>query len=83
MVIGENNNQIIEEKFYGDPTFSSAPVIKETRYKEQGLLGGLGTKYKGFSFEARYELGNGISTYSGLKSITKRYFFLCGYRFGK
>lgn len=57
------------------------PVLEQTRRFEQSLIFGVGVKTKRFSYEIRHESGNGMSNYSSLQSITKRYYFLCGYRF--
>ncbi len=51
----------------------------ERRY-EQGILAGIGTGLSLFSFELRYEAGNGMSDYA-LVSRTKRGYLLLGYRF--
>ena len=55
--------------------------IPETTRFEQGYLLGLGVKYKKFSFEMRFEKGTGISAYYLINVISKRNYFLLGYRF--
>ena len=46
---------------------------------EVGYIIGLGTQFRAFSLETRYEKSTGIG--GGKKSSTRRYYFLLGYRF--
>jgi hypothetical protein len=66
----------METKFYAEPVFTSERALNETRKWEFGILAGLGAKYQKFSFETRYERGNGMSPYSFLVSKTNRIFFI-------
>ncbi|MDO3693343.1 hypothetical protein QVZ41_00585 [Wenyingzhuangia sp. chi5] len=52
--------------------------IYEARKYEQGLLAGVGLKYKKTLFEIRYDVSNGISNY-GLITKPKRISFLLSY----
>lgn len=79
--ISETNYEKEESKYYSIEKVKEGKALNETRKYEQGLVFGLGTKFKKYSFEMRYEIGSGISTYSALKSSTNRYYFLFGYRF--
>lgn len=79
--ISETNLSIKEVKFYTDPVITEEPAMHETRKYELGFLGGLGARYSDFSFETRFESGNGMSVYTILKSKANRIYFLLGYRF--
>lgn len=48
------------------------------RKNEQAWLLGIGAKYKRYSFEFRYENGNGVSDY--VPSYSQKIYFLVGYR---
>ena len=56
-------------------------ALDRIRPYEQSIILGMGLKYKKCSFEARYEMGNGMSSYSILNSTSTRYFLLFGYQF--
>lgn len=56
-----------------------SPMANFSKY-EQGLIIGLGSRYKSFSFEARYDAGNGMSRIPTLQSRTNRLSVLVGYR---
>lgn len=58
-----------------------ALALDETRKYEQGFLVGIGTKFKNYGFELRYENSNGMSNLSNLSSKVKRYYFLLSYQF--
>jgi hypothetical protein len=78
----KETNQILEEKkYYSSETTRESEALYVTRLYEQGLIGGLGAKYDKYSFEFRYERGNGMSAMINLNSITTRYLFLIGYKF--
>ncbi len=79
--IWERNSQYIEEKFYSTHTFSKKKALDETRLFEQGIIVGIGSKYRSFSFEASFEKGNGMSVYTALKTLTNNFSFLFGYKF--
>lgn len=79
--ITEKNYYQMESKLYDDETVTEGKALNETRKWEFGYLVGLGTKFKKFSLEVRFERANGMSVYENLKSITYRYFCLVGYRF--
>jgi hypothetical protein len=79
--INEINYNKSETNFWGTVRVDSGKAINETRKWERGLLFGLGTKYKKFSFEIRFENGDGMSKYVTLHSIVNRYYFLLGYKF--
>ena len=77
----ETNQVVAERKFYSSETSEESTLLYVTRLYEQGLLAGLGAKYDKYSFEFRYERGNGMSAMINLNSITTRYLFLLGYKF--
>lgn len=79
--ISVTNDKTMESKFYSTEKTDKGKALDETKEWEMGLLFGLGAKYKQFSFEIRYERGNGMSAYSNLNSPTQRYYFLLGYGF--
>lgn len=55
-------------------------ALEITRKHEQGLLLGGGIKTNRFSYEIRFERGNGISNKVTTSTITNRFFFIVGYR---
>lgn len=79
--IQEENYRRVKTKTFGVERMEEDRAIKDTRIYEQGLLAGIGAKFRKHSLEARYEVGNGMSKYTGLRSITNRYSLLAGYRF--
>ncbi len=79
--ISETNYKRDEIKLYSTEIIEEGKAMDDTRKYEQGYIFGLGTKFKMFSFEIRYEKGNGMTEYVSLSSPTKRYYFLLGYRF--
>jgi hypothetical protein len=79
--IAEKNYMKLDTKNFSPEKIEEGKALEETRKFEFGLLLGLGTKYKRFSFEIRREWGNGMSIYTSLKSSTGRYHFLLGFRF--
>lgn len=81
IAISKTNYKETEKKFYGPVTKEEGKALNDTREYEQGYLIGLGTKGQEFSFEIRFERGNGMSEYSTLSSPTTRYYFLIGYKF--
>ena len=79
--VKEINEVHFEKKFYSSVTTDDEKALNDTRRYEQGILVGLGTKYSKYSFEFRFERGNGMSTMLNLNSLTTRYLFLFGYKF--
>ena len=79
--ISETNYLLKEKKFWDIETTEEDKAISDTRKYEQGYIVGLGTKFKKYAFEIRFENGNGMSKHSSLKSSTLRYYFLLAYRF--
>ncbi len=80
-VINESNYKREESKYYTIVRVEEGKALDEMRKYELGYILGLGFKLKKYSFEIRFEKGNGMSEYLNLKSITNRYFFLLGYKF--
>ena len=56
-------------------------ALDKTKKWEFGFIGGGGARLYGFSLEARYEWGNGMSAYHNLSSKANRWYFLLGYSF--
>ena len=81
LVVGETNYRRTETKLYSTERVREEAALADSRRHEQGFLGGLGAQFGRFSLEARYERGNGMSAYTGLRSLTHRYYTLLGYRF--
>ena len=70
------------ESLNGNPTNDfEDQAIPEIRTHEQSYLLGVGIKWKNWSVEGRFENGNGVSPFNGLKSIARRYFIFIGYEF--
>lgn len=81
IAVSETNVSRAESKFFDIQNVIEAPALEDTRKYEQGFIVGLGTKFKKYSLDIRYEIGNGMSQLTSLNSSTKRYYFLFGYRF--
>jgi hypothetical protein len=79
-VIAEENSITINRTFYGPPTVTEKELFPSSK-TETGFLAGLGGGFRKYSFEARYERGDGVSGTSSLASKTNRLYFLLGYRF--
>ena len=87
--IGLSNGLVIAEKNYlkketmlsGSLNIKEDKAIEEIRKYEQGYIFGLGTIYKNYSLELRYERGNGMSIYPSLNSVIRKLYFLLGYQF--
>lgn len=79
--IGETNEMVRESRLFTQIRTEEGAAIEDARKFEQGLLLGLGGKWNRYSAELRYERGNGMSNFSGLNSLTNRFFFLLGYSF--
>ncbi|OFX32448.1 MAG: hypothetical protein A2W90_05595 [Bacteroidetes bacterium GWF2_42_66] len=79
--ISEINTVKKESKIYSSERIDEDVILNEIRKYEQGYILGLGTKYKRYSFEVRYENGNGMSVSSQLKSSSNRFYFLLGCKF--
>jgi len=77
----ETNFRSVYTKFHTTERTVDDVALSDTRKYEQGFIVGAGSKYRRYSFEIRYERGNGMSEYTALVSSTKRYSFLLGYRF--
>jgi hypothetical protein len=76
--VREINNKINESVFHPN---TNERALADTRNFEQGYILGVGSKFKNYSFEIRYENSNGISAYRNLKTPTKRLYFFLGYKF--
>lgn len=81
LVVNQTNVNTITEQSPNSKETVTRKAIRITTPYEFGFLGGLGARYKCYSFEMRYEIGNGMSDISILSSNTQRYFFLLGYKF--
>lgn len=81
MATSEKNYMKEESYFYGTERVKEELAVKEIRKIEQAYLLGTGIRYSKFSFEARFEKGNGMENYLDLYASVKRFYFLLGYRF--
>jgi hypothetical protein len=79
--IAETNLKKVESKYLSGEDYEESRALEKSRKYEQGFLIGIGTRVKKFSFEVRYDKGNGMSSYSTLLSSTSRYAFIVGYIF--
>ena len=79
--VSETNYMRRESRLFTQVRIEEGKALNETRRYEMGLIAGLGTKFWKFSFEIRYENGNGMSAYTALKSTANRLYCLLGYRF--
>jgi len=79
--LSETNYLKTNTIFYNSNTTKESKALHEIRNYEQGLIYGLGVKYKNLSFEFRLEQGNGISPYKFFDVFTDKYFVLLGYKF--
>jgi hypothetical protein len=77
----EKNYKKTESKLYTQERVEEGKALNDTRRYEFGLNVGLGTKFKRYSFEIRYENANGMSTSVYLKSTTNRLYLLLGFKF--
>jgi len=77
----EINQKKQESKLYTQIRIEEGKALSDSRRYELGVVAGVGAAIGRFSFEARYERGNGMSTYSALNSSTNRIYFLLGFRF--
>ncbi|NJK97916.1 MAG: PorT family protein [Bacteroidales bacterium] len=77
--LSETNHRKKETTFCTISNVEDIVAIQGPRMYEQGIILGTGIKFNKFSFEFRYERGNGMSDFVTLNSVTNRYFFLLGY----
>lgn len=78
--IKETNSKTSDIILFDQHTVTEV-LLWETKKYEIGYLAGIGCGYKKYSFDVRYERGDGMSGYSALSSTTNRFYFLMGYRF--
>jgi hypothetical protein len=77
----ETNYLYQEITFYNSFRTEEGKALDDTRKMEYGYIFGAGAKFKKYSLEYRYEVGNGMSDYVNLGAKVKRSFFLLGYTF--
>jgi hypothetical protein len=68
-------------KYYSTERETKVPAVDEIRKFENGYILGLGSKYKKFSFETRYEIGNNFARNTYLTMSASRFYILLGYSF--
>lgn len=78
--VGVINQKEVDTKFYSTHTTETGKALDDTRKYEQGFVLGLGSKFKKYSFEIRYERGNGMSEYSMVGSYTNKFYCLFGFK---
>lgn len=81
LVFMQSNDKRTYTKFYSSEKVERDEALGAFRNYELSCLAGIGARYGRFHLESRYERGNGMSEYSGIKSITQRIYILLGYRF--
>ncbi|RRB01047.1 porin family protein [Larkinella rosea] len=74
------NNKTVESRLFSTTTIEHVKAIDDFRAYEQGLAIGFGLAWKRFTGELRYELSNGMSAYTELRSGVKTASFLVAYR---
>jgi hypothetical protein len=74
-------NHVKTDEMFNSSLYTEEGRAFDFRGLEQGYILGLGTKFKKYSLEIRFERGNGMSTLPALKSQVNKYFFILGYRF--
>ncbi|MDP1623800.1 MAG: hypothetical protein Q8M08_15850 [Bacteroidales bacterium] len=77
----EKNYKKKESTLFTQKRVEEGKALNDTRRYELGFNAGLGTKFKRYSFEIRYENANGMSNYMTLKSTTNRLYLLLGFKF--
>ena len=77
----EINERRMETHIYSTVKIEEGKAIDDTRRIEMGINIGVGAKYKRYSFEMRYEKGNGSMVYTDMHSSTGRFYFLFGFMF--
>ncbi|KAA3633736.1 MAG: PorT family protein [Bacteroidetes bacterium] len=80
-VLKQHSSVTKEIVFFSVPSTKEEVIFERYRSYERSFLGSVGVKRNKFSFEVRYEHGNGMSEYIVLRSTTKRWHLLFGYEF--
>jgi hypothetical protein len=80
-VVKETNHETVFTKFYTSETTEEGVAIDDSRKYELGFLIGGGLRTGRYSFEARYERGNGMSRIFEINGKTNRIYLLMGFRF--
>ena len=80
-VVAETNFLRKESTTHSINQVEEGRALNEVRKYEQGYLIGIGSKFKKYSLEIRYEKGSGVSLYRVLGSSVHRYYLLLGYKF--
>ena len=80
IAVSETSNIRVESHTYSVNDILVSSLIN-TRKWEKGVLLGLGSNIRSFSFEFRVERADGMSWYIDSSSPVKRYFFILGYKF--
>jgi hypothetical protein len=81
LALGGENYMKQDIKFYDNERTEGGVALDSFRRYELGFVAGIGTRFKKFSFETRFEMGNGFSDDENLTVRTNRYYFLLGYIF--
>lgn len=79
-VIKEKNEMTKFSKFYTTESTDYLKALDDARKYEQGLIFSGGYQIKKLSLEARFEISNGISKITNLKSSDSKLMLLLGYR---
>jgi hypothetical protein len=81
LAVKVGNEKTVESRFYTQYRVEQEKAIEHFRKREFGLVCGIGALRKPFSWELRYEVGDGMSSYQNLRSTSKTFNFLLGYSF--
>jgi len=75
------NHLITERRFFSTITTDQTIPFDPPRKYEQGLVVGMGLRFRHFFAETRYERTNGMSPISTISSKIKTFYLLAGWRF--
>lgn len=81
IVLSEVNTKLRTLNKFGAVRYERSEAIPEIKKNEFGFIGGVGLRYKQFSFETRLERGDGMSNIVALRGIPNRTYFLMAYTF--
>ncbi len=76
-----NGSNRMDKNFYQADRIEEYPNAFGASKIDRAAIAGIGVMYKRFSFETRFEIGDGIIASAALLSLTSRYHFLLGFRF--
>ena len=81
IALSETNYLRSENHVYSVNKIIEQEALFNARRWEEGIIMGIGSNFRNYSFEFRIERSNGTSRYTRLSSPVLRYFFILGYKF--